>query len=444
MGPFLLLFISSVNALVQIPENFPPHSPPSILTNFTEISSLNPGLFNSSNSLVYGCYNYCNMPHVRPHEYSIPSRDYTLEYVEVIHRHHKRTPYASNLFPREDLELFCNSKDFYYAEPKNTSAAGLYWKNYKDPENPFAHAGYNGSCQFPQISEGGLDDAYIHGKDIAATYRDLLHFLPDQIDPHLIQLYATNNVITSHTLSQVIRGLFPNSEGPHVINVQQALSDYLEPIYECLASSEMKRAITSQDQWKRHLRLSLDLFARLDANSGVLPQSAGWHTSVDHYFDNLSHRTCHNLPLPAGILFSDAQSIFQIGHYEYNYLYRVAPQLTLYSGTVYGVYLKKLRQHLRERINNETAVIYRHATAHDGSLAPLLGALQIDGLFWPGMGAEVVFELWKKDSDHYIRVLYGGVPLKTNSEMGTLDLVDVRVFDQYLANITEALKLCQN
>lgn len=57
-------------------------------------------IFNSStlpSGIKYGTYNYCNMPHVRRQEYVVPSKDFTLEYVEVIHRHHKRTPYSSNL-----------------------------------------------------------------------------------------------------------------------------------------------------------------------------------------------------------------------------------------------------------------------------------------------------------------------------------------------------------
>lgn len=44
-------------------------------------------VFNSSvtpASLPYGTYNWCNMPHVRPQEYSIPPKEYKLEYVEVV------------------------------------------------------------------------------------------------------------------------------------------------------------------------------------------------------------------------------------------------------------------------------------------------------------------------------------------------------------------------
>lgn len=32
----------------------------------------------------YGTYNWCNMPHVRKMEYKIPSREYTLQYIEVV------------------------------------------------------------------------------------------------------------------------------------------------------------------------------------------------------------------------------------------------------------------------------------------------------------------------------------------------------------------------
>lgn len=44
------------------------------------------------------------MPHVRSEEYQVP-RGHDLVYVEVIQRHHKRTPYASNTFFHEDIEV---------------------------------------------------------------------------------------------------------------------------------------------------------------------------------------------------------------------------------------------------------------------------------------------------------------------------------------------------
>lgn len=70
------------------------------------------------------------MPHVRAREYVVPDRDvYELEYVEVIQRHHKRSPYQSNTFPAEDREWpDCGStREFYYGQPTSGfDAAKIY------------------------------------------------------------------------------------------------------------------------------------------------------------------------------------------------------------------------------------------------------------------------------------------------------------------------------
>jgi hypothetical protein len=66
---------------------------PSPITDVNSLSSLenNSGIygfvFNSSTDPAgtsYGTYNWCNMPHVRSHEYKKPSSGYKLEYVEVV------------------------------------------------------------------------------------------------------------------------------------------------------------------------------------------------------------------------------------------------------------------------------------------------------------------------------------------------------------------------
>lgn len=72
-------------------------------------------IFNNSYALAsngyYGGYDYCNMPHVNRAKYVKPPESYTLEYVEVIHRHHKRTPYAANTFPENPTHGTVATKD---------------------------------------------------------------------------------------------------------------------------------------------------------------------------------------------------------------------------------------------------------------------------------------------------------------------------------------------
>ena len=111
--------------------HYPPES--TNINNLTFVLNGNgaPGIFNSSTTPdgLYGIYNWCNMPHVRTREYKsvffvsclqtefdcrTPSSEYALEYVEVIQRHHKRTPYASNTFFKEDILWDCTGEGPVY------------------------------------------------------------------------------------------------------------------------------------------------------------------------------------------------------------------------------------------------------------------------------------------------------------------------------------------
>lgn len=393
----------------------------------------------------YGSYNYCNMPHVRASEYIVPSPEYELKYVEVIQRHHKRTPYQSNTFPREDTSLSCSSvHNFYFGQNSNfpDQNVEIGWSNYQDPINPFANgnSGFNGTCQFPQISDGGLNDSYYHGVDLYQNYFNIMKFLPQNYDLSLVQYYVTSNVITSQVAGALVAGMYPPHENSEkvIVNIQRSDVDSLEPRYRCKGADNTKEGIFREAEWMEHLNRSQYLFHELDAISGVSRTDESWHTSWDHYFDNLSHRLCHDLALPCNIegggCITEAQAakVFRLGDFEYHYLYRKSPRSMLYSTARYGVFLMQLKNHLEESKEKRSPMLYRHNIAHDGSISPLLGALQIDELRWPGMGAEVVFELWERNGQSYIRVLYGGQPLTSSGPLGKMDMVPYDKFVAYL------------
>jgi 2-phosphoxylose phosphatase len=75
-----------------------------------------------------------------------------------------------------------------------------------------------GTCQFPQITAGGLEDSWQHGKDLYGVYHDLLGFLPDDSD---VTFRVTQNVITSEVAGMVINGMFgTEAEFPLLIEVR--------------------------------------------------------------------------------------------------------------------------------------------------------------------------------------------------------------------------------
>ncbi|KAH8811581.1 histidine phosphatase superfamily [Xylogone sp. PMI_703] len=388
---------------------YPPHA--GLINNLTQVVSgtgVYGFVYNTSTVLdsEYGVYNWCNMPHARATEYVKPSSEYELQYVELIHRHHKRTVYASNSFPVESYGWNCDDEGlFYYGQPKSgKKSAHAYWQGYLSPINPFKPSGFLGSCQFPQITAAGLDDSWQHGRDLYGVYHDLLKFLPDNLNDQ-VSFRVTQNVITSEVAGMVINGMF-DSEGDFPLLIQPSGFDSLEPTYSCPAASNGFGQIQSGANWTAHLTAAASLYATLDNISGVSPSNGGFHSSFDHYYDNLSARQCHQKPLPCKLvngvnsttcITQDiADEVFRFGNYEYSYIYRDDPRSLHASAGSMGVFFGELTTHIRDLISGKSNVIYRHNVAHDGSMSRVLSVLQVDTMVWPGMGSEVIFELYKK------------------------------------------------
>lgn len=446
-------------------------------------------VFNSSSTpsdLPYSTYNWCNMPHVRAKEYQVPDKDYQLEYVEVvryhshdtflsrtdqflqIHRHHKRTPYAANLFPNEQQSWYCSDSSLYYyattpspSESNNAEAAQINWAITPPPLHPFSgnSAILNSTCQFPQITGGGLLDSLQHGSDLGSVYIDLLHFLPSTYDADRITFRVTNNVITSQVASQVAAGLYPSLAGDSLpVIVQPSTIDSLEPTYSCPAATKLYASYgvgSSNPAWLAHLNASStkSLFATLDTISGVNASDPAWHTWVDHYFDNLSAKLCHAKQLDCDPTNSSlcittdlADDIFRRGLYEYSYIYRDNSSSLPASTASFGIFLAELAQNLRQVLgsqHSDTAksttmnnILWRHNIAHDGSISRLLSILQLDVMVWPGMGSEVVFELWKSQSSGcwFVRILWKGQVLKSSNPTlsGAGGMIPVQQFLGYV------------
>lgn len=228
---------------------------------------------------------------------------------------------------------------------------------------------------------------------------------------------------------------------------------------------------TSQNTtWAQHISLSKDFIHTLDSISGVPSSDPDWHVTFDHYFDNLSSRLCHSKPLPCKIgdpgnciTRTQADQVFRLGEFEYSYLYRDDPRSLRAAVAHYGVWVAELASHIRAQMaGKDGKMVYRHNVAHDGSISPLLAILQVEEMVWPGMGSEVVFEVFRKakkgreyghprcfgpwcrgdqgesqgqsqaDGEFFIRVLWGGKIMKSsNPDLGELNMLPAERLLEY-------------
>ncbi len=192
--------------------------------------------------------------------------------------------------------------------------------------NPFVPSGWVGTCQFPQITAGGLADSWQHGADLYAVYHDRLGFLPGREDDwrSRVAYRVTQNVITSQVAGMVIGGMWGAATAVPLV-IEAANVDSLEPQYGCPAASQALEAIRSSPTWNGHLDAARGLYATLDDISGVSPSDAGFHASFDHYYDNLSARQCHAKPLPCKLVAGTnsstcatqalADDVYRLGHW---------------------------------------------------------------------------------------------------------------------------------
>lgn len=196
--------------------------------------------------------------------------------------------------------------------------------------------------------------------------------------------------------------------------------DSLEPTYPCNTASTIYNNEESSPNWNAHLTAATSLYATLDDISGVSPTDSGFHASFDHYYDNLSARQCNNKPLPCKLVNgvnsttcvtqAIADEVYRFGNWEYSYIYRdSSTSLDAAVGT-FGVWIAELATHIRDLISGKSNVIYWHNIAHDGSVSRLLSFLQIDVMVWPGMGSEVVFEVYQKTSTSTSTTLVTATP----------------------------------
>ncbi|KAF2502554.1 phosphoglycerate mutase-like protein [Lophium mytilinum] len=421
-------------------------------------------IFNSSKlpqgTEYAGTYNWCNMPHARLESYPEVSQKYELDYVEVIHRHHKRTPYESNLFPQEVPPWSCTDTAFSYASgptgpqahhPADTSLETSY-----HPSNPFiAPVTTNWTCQFPQITHGGLEDSYQHGRDLYSIYHGKHAFLPD-LDDQFIQFRVTNNRITSQVAGMVIAGMYGSDSLQDLdhslgvlLRVQPYPIDSLEPGYPCPTAEDVYSTYavgSNNTAWISHLSAAKPVFTTLDNASKIEANDTDWHVSFDHYFDNLSARQCHSLPLPPGISQDTANAVYRLGQHEYSLIYRALEPSLEFSAGSYGVWLAELADNIEKRWHRESKIRFRHNVAHDGSISRLLSVLQVETMVWPGMGAELVFEVYKlrsrenkdmRNGKRWVRVLWGGQELiSSNPVLGKMHLVEAEVFLDYIYAFT--------
>lgn len=328
----------------------------------------------------------------------------------------------------------------------------VYGKTYTDPTNPFNKDYVNTTCQFPQLTIGGLLDGYQHGTDLKGVYGDLLGLIPATPDDSA-WFRSSESALTQQSAGGVLRGVWPTYRGALPLHQQAESVDTVNEGYTCAKIDTLLSNITSTDEWNKHLNVTAALRSKLGSMFNASDSTSEWQETFDHFADNFQARLCNGYDLPCNVqdlsqcaTTADADEVFRAGDWEWNYYWRANPYVKEYIQVVEGLFIGEVVAHLQAVANGTSSLKYSHSFVHDGDIGPVLGALGVNTLRWPGMGSNIAFEIWQTTSDNalYARVLYSGHPVETIH--GTLDWIPIAqligILEPYVP--TDIVALCNS
>lgn len=280
----------------------------------------------------------------------------------------------------------------------------------------------NGTCQFPQLTYGGLEDAFQHGQDLWKLYGEELKLLPNYPDPSRVFHRASSSTLTENTAGGVIRGMWPLYILPVPLYQQGTGVDTISEGYSCPIIGTLQSQYESASVWQQHFQVMAPVVDSLD--SITVGDASAWHASFDHYNDNFQSHTCNGYSLPFSVSNSDtcvsqqqADQVFNAGDFEWNYYWVAQENTTDYITGTEGLFIGEISQHLTQVSLGKSSLKFSHIFAHDGDVGSVAGALGIELLRWPGMDSNIAFELWEettgKTKEYFVRVLYCGAPIRS-------------------------------
>jgi len=173
----------------------------------------------------------------------------------------------------------------------------------------------------------------------------------------------------------------------------------------------------------------------------LTPHRNGLCLVDDHYFDTFSTRECHGHSLPcnstgACVTPEDAQRVYSIGDWEYNYIWNMAENATMYNQLTFGVMFDELAQNFKSFQSGDEPYKLRLYVGHDGSMIRLASGLGFGKdapLRWPAMGSEIILEVWCTETmEHFVRVIREGTPAPQLQWVALNDFIEI--LEQQVAN----------
>lgn len=361
-----------------------------------------------------------------------------LKRVQVVTRHGART--TLNPFPAETEDWICDGIGtiaFSTLQAGSTAHTKHFLAVYNTPHPTLK----GGSCiQGILTREGRLQHEQL-GKAFRQKYGD---FFPRRFVQEAFYIRSTNYERTKQSAMSFLIGMYPElGQGSYhdghkitmpAIHIAET-GDWLE-LMDCPSMDKAKKYFSRDPDYVQLLELHQESQQRLSRLAGF-NETVGWGVLRD----NLIARTTMGIPLMKGFTEADVEESRELHDAKYRLVYCRSDleERKKYLRPAIGRLLKLLTAEMSDEQRVEKLLLY---SAHDTTLAPLMGALTDPSKYdcaQPDYASSVTFELYQHENDRYVRLLYNSKPFVppfcASITIGDID--SLCLFDDYVAGVSE-------
>ncbi|ELP91887.1 hypothetical protein EIN_398170 [Entamoeba invadens IP1] len=375
---------------------------------------------------------YCEVPKFEALQ---PIEGYTPVLLQMVFRHGDRSPWLTY---KGDQGVFdCDvSQQLRFLSSSGVEAFEHHHiKTVIDKEKMvFAKDNmYSGSCQLGQLTRKGLNQLAYLGDQVRSKYVGENNFLPVDLDTKDIYVRSTQVWRVIQSAESFLQHLYP---ADHRKKDARIKIDTLPSEIEYAVKNEKGRCPYSD-------QLDKDLFSKYfidelsDRNNAILKPiyekmarffgevTYNWY---DSYFDILQELECNDQPFPCRNMTNEDGSVTEecitkeefdtmVANIYHDNIYRfwdngtTEPFPARYAS---GWLLRDILNYQMDRINGVNHLKYTHFHAHDTTIYPLVSLLEGDYSSWPPYASYIIFELYEKEGENYIRVGYNNKYLDLN------------------------------
>lgn len=330
--------------------------------------------------------------------------------VFIYTRHGARSPYVA--FPRDNVSWYCDevtADSVAYTSKGINQMIGKGFLHIYDKSNVLP-----GTCYQGQLTSVGLAEQRLLGIKYRYKYIHALHFAPEEFNASFIRLRSTDITRTRQSLASQLLGWYEQSISRRkihpVINIQEKDTDPLADQSWCTAFSSKQKRIQDANidliaVHRNRLRELQDIFGyegdKEDNEYDI------WYT----IWDNLVTRTWLGISFPQGVTYADLVTGNNIADISTAIIYcNEDPEVSrLMKQARIGPYITELIDLINADDGPGSERL--HITAcHDTTIMPLMATFAGTNwdCNWPPYASHIELEIWKHESDKYVRIYYMG------------------------------------